>query len=70
VLASLYWQDSIFAGVVDTAKKCIGGVIDTVEQFFGSVVDTGDKFEAFWLFLTSINNQKFIAGVNNTDDKH
>ncbi len=29
------------------------------------VVDTGYKFQAFWLFLTGINDQKFIAGVLN-----
>ena len=38
-----YWQDSLFAGVVDTAKKFIGGVVDTGEQFFGGFVDTGEK---------------------------
>jgi hypothetical protein len=38
VLASQYWQDSIFA------EKFMGGVVDTGEQFFGGVIDTGDKF--------------------------
>jgi hypothetical protein len=27
------------------------------------------KFSAFWLFLTGINDKKFIAGVNDTGDK-
>jgi hypothetical protein len=63
-------QDSIFAGVVDTADKFIGGVVDTGEQFFGGVVDTGDKFSAFWLFLTGINNKNlspvsFTPAINN-----
>jgi hypothetical protein len=31
------WQDSLVAGVVDTAEKFIGGVVDTGEQFFGGV---------------------------------
>ncbi len=44
------------ASVVDTAEKFIGGVVDTGEQFFGGVVDIGDKFQAFWLFMTDIND--------------
>ncbi len=27
-------QDSLIAGVVDTAEKFIAGVVDTAEQFF------------------------------------
>jgi hypothetical protein len=43
VYASLYWQVSLFTGVVDTAKKFIGGAVDTGEQFLAVVVDTGQK---------------------------
>jgi hypothetical protein len=39
-----------------TEEKFLTGVVDTGEQFFDSVVDTSDKFYAFWLRLTSINN--------------
>ncbi len=55
VEASQYRQDSLIAGVADTAEKFIAGVVDTAEQFFGGVVDTSDKF---------------IAGVVDTADKH
>jgi hypothetical protein len=40
----LYRQDSLIAGVVDTAEKFITGVIDTAEQFIAGVVDTADSF--------------------------
>jgi hypothetical protein len=33
-------------------------LFDTSEQFFDGVVDIGNKFEAFWLFLTGINNTR------------
>ena len=42
--------------VADTAEKFISGVIDTGKQFFRGIVDTADKFLAFWLFLTGIND--------------
>ncbi len=56
-------------------KNLSVGVVDTGEQFFGGVVDTGNTFSAFWLFLTGINDKKFIAGVVfagvvYTGDKH
>jgi hypothetical protein len=35
----MYWQDSLIAGVADTAEKFISGV-----------VDTGEQFQAFWFF--------------------
>ncbi len=38
-----YRQDSLIAGVVDTAEKFIAGVVDTAEQFIAGVVDTADK---------------------------
>jgi hypothetical protein len=39
------------------AINCINsGVVDTRKQFFSGIVDTGDKFLAFWLFLTGIND--------------
>ncbi len=44
------------ACVADTAEKFISGVVDTGKQFFGSIVDTSDKYLAFWLFLTGIND--------------
>ncbi len=50
----------------DTGEKFISGVNNTAEQFFGGVVDTGNKFQAFWLFLTGIND----TGVVDTGDKH
>ena len=52
----MYWQDSLIAGVADTAEKFISGVVDTGKQLFSGIVDTGDKFLAFWLFLTNIND--------------
>ena len=39
----LYRQDSLIAGVADTAEKFIAGVVDTAEQFIASVVDTANK---------------------------
>ncbi len=39
----LYRQDSLIAGVVDTAEKFIAGVVDTTEQFIPGVVDSADK---------------------------
>ncbi len=39
----LYRQDSLIAGVVDTAEKFIASVVDTAEQFIAGVVDTADK---------------------------
>ncbi len=36
-------QDSLFAGVFDTAEKFIAGVVDAAEQFIAGVVDTADK---------------------------
>jgi hypothetical protein len=65
----IYRQDSLIAGVVDTAKKFFSGDVDTAEQFFRGVVDTCDKFQAFWLLMTGINDtagKNFIAGVVET----
>ncbi len=39
----LYRQDSLIAGVADTAEKFIAGVVDTAEQFIAGVVDTAKK---------------------------
>jgi hypothetical protein len=39
----LYRQDSLIAGVVDTAEKFIAGVVDTAEQCIAGVIDTADK---------------------------
>ena len=56
---SLYWQDSLFAGVIDTG-----------EQFIGGVVDTGDRpFGYFWPVSTT-PGKNIIAGVIDTGDKH
>jgi hypothetical protein len=58
VSASQYWQDSLIAGVADTAEKFISGVVDNGKQFFSGIVDTGDKVLAVWLFLTGINDTR------------
>ncbi len=42
-VGKLILEDSLIAGVADTAEKFISGIIDTSEQFFGGVVDIGDK---------------------------
>jgi hypothetical protein len=59
-------QDSLIAGVADTAEKFISGVVDTGKQFFSGIVDTGDKFLAFWLFLTG---EKCYRRCQHIDDR-
>ncbi len=51
----LYRQDSLIAGVIDTAGQFIASVVDTAEQFIAGVVDTAEQF---------------IAGVIDTANKH
>ncbi len=43
LFGNLYRQDSLIAGVVDTAEKFSAGGVDTAEQFIAGVVDTADK---------------------------
>ncbi len=38
-----YRQDSLIAGVIDTAEKFIAGVVEIAEQFIAGVVGTADK---------------------------
>ncbi len=52
----LYRQDSLIAGVVDTARKFITGVVDTTEQFIAGVVDTADK-HSFAIILANFRKK-------------
>jgi hypothetical protein len=57
----LYRQDSLIAGVVDTAEKFIAGVVDTAEQFIAGVVDTADKHS-----FANISANFPVVGLNGT----
>ncbi len=52
----LYRQDSLIAGVVDTAEKFITGVVDTSKQFIAGVVDTVDK-HSFTIILANFRKK-------------
>ena len=56
-------QDSLIAGVVDTAKKFIAGVIDTAEQFIASLLRLSQR-----IFEKSRNDpNEILRGPGYTD---
>ncbi len=59
----LYKQDSLIAGVVDTAEKFIAGVIDTAEQFIASLLRLSQR-----IFEKSRNDRKgLLRGLGESD---